>query len=191
MQTHGQPPRPVDARASLISGRVSVWLQPAARRKTRGEMRGEERGAQSGLSSISGYGAQQHNGRMAAWENLNNGRGCRRPSSPSWAPRQRQQVLVHAFCRTVCMAIATLAAVNQFVFAYLHIRLKALTDIKIAGERLRALSRWWSSSRRSRSQIGWLQVSSQFALTGGMSAVLVWVSTAPGRVTLFCNRSRR
>jgi hypothetical protein len=68
---------------------------------------------------------------------------------------------------------------------------KALTDIKIAGELLRALSRWWSSSRRSRSQIGWLQVSSQFALTGGMSAVLVWVSTAPGRVTLLCNRSRR
>jgi hypothetical protein len=37
------------------------------------------------------------------------------------------------------MAIATLAAVNQFVFAYLHIRLKLLTDIKIAAELLRAL----------------------------------------------------
>jgi hypothetical protein len=106
---------PLDVRASQAG---------CSAQRTRGP---KERGAQtsqSGLSSISGYGAQQHNGRMAAWDNLNNGRGCRRPSSPSWAPRQRQQVLVHAFCRTVCMAIATLAAVNQFVFAYLHIRLK-------------------------------------------------------------------
>lgn len=109
---------PLDVRASLISGWLPVCCSA---QRTRGP---KERGAQSGLSSISGYGAQQHNGRMAAWDNLNNGRGCRRPSSPSWAPRQRQQVLVHAFCRTVCMAIATLAAVNQFVFAYLHIRLK-------------------------------------------------------------------
>ena len=70
---------------------------------------------------------------------FHNGRGCRRSSSPSKAPRQRQQVLVHAFCRTVCMAIATLAAVNQFVFCLPACSLRAPTDIEIAAELLRAL----------------------------------------------------
>jgi len=36
------------------------------------------------------------------------------------------------------MAIATLAAVNQFVFADLHIRLKAPTDVEIAAQLPRA-----------------------------------------------------
>ena len=115
MQTHGQPPRPS----------MFAHLRLAAARRGQGGPRSEEPKLPKVGSRVSPATVhKQHNGRMAAWDNLNNGRGCRRPSSPSWAPRQRQQVLVHAFCRTVCMAIATLAAVNQFVFAYLHIRLK-------------------------------------------------------------------
>ncbi len=114
------PNRPApDGRASLISGREAAWLS-LAQHEGRPVQSGHppkalQHGSLALQSSISGYVARWLRGTMA-----------RLPTAffPVKDPLPRQQVLVHAFCRTVCMAIATLAAVNQFVFAYLHIRLK-------------------------------------------------------------------
>ncbi len=70
---------------------------------------------------------------------------------------------------------------------------KALTDIKIAAELLRALRDDGGPAlvAPERKLDGFKSRVSFWPITGGMAAVLVWVSTAPGRVTLFCNRSRR
>jgi hypothetical protein len=196
MQTHGQPPRPVDARASLISGRVSVWLQPAARRRTRGEMRGEERGAQSGLSSISGYGAQWHDGRMAGWRRGNNftmdaaADGLLPRQGPP-TPRRRQQVLVHAFCRTACMAIATLAAVQSIRLCLPAYSSKAPTDINNIAKKLFAIMLLIQLS--SLQSANWMAPSLElvYPYWRDVCRVGLGLDRPPGRVTLFCNRSRR
>jgi hypothetical protein len=67
------------------------------------------------------------------------------------------------------MAIATLAAVHEFVFAYLHIRLKLPQTSRLQRSFLEPLEmrdRLWGIIRGPERQIGWPRGLSQSTLSG-------------------------